>query len=228
MKPRVYIGFDSREEICYDVLKYSLEKNASRPIDIFPLKLGELGQTIGFKRAHDPLQSTEFTYTRFLVPSLCDFKGEAIFMDCDMLCLGDICEIFDLDMERYWLRVVKHDHRPTNTIKMDGKVQTSYPRKNWSSFMLLNCEKLTAWTKDAVETQSGKWLHRFEPVPDECIGDIPRTWNVLDRYDADTNLIHYTEGGPWFENYKDHPYGDLWLQYKKEFMQSRKAAPTVL
>ncbi len=223
MNPRIFIGFDSREEICYDVLKYSLEKNSPAPLDIMPLKIRDLAREIAFNRSQDPLQSTEFTYTRFLVPYLCGYKGVVLFMDCDMLCFADIQEIFDLDMSGYWLRVVKHDHRPMSTIKMDGKVQTSYPRKNWSSFMLLNCEKLTMWTKEAVETQTGKWLHRFEPIPDERIGDIPKTWNVLDRYDAATKLIHYTEGGPWFENYKDHPYGDAWLRYRDEYLTSSSA-----
>ena len=141
-------------------------------------------------------------------------------MDCDMLCLGDLNEVFELDLKPYALIVVKHDHRPSTTVKMDGKVQTSYPRKNWSSFMLLDCEKLTMWTQEAVETMPAKWLHRFEPIPDEQIGDIPNTWNVLDRFDDTTKLIHYTEGGPWFENYKDHPYGGPWLKYEKEFLNA--------
>ncbi len=220
MKNKVFVGYDSREDIAYQVLKYSIEKHAKKPMEIIPLKLSELAVKPGFRRTQDPLQSTEFTYTRFLTPLLCGYKGTAIFMDCDMLCLADLNEVFELDMKPYALRVVKHDQRPTNTIKMDGKVQTSYPRKNWSSFMLLNCEKLTVWSREAVETMPPKWLHRFEPIPDEQVGDIPNTWNVLDHYDAYTKLIHYTEGGPWFENYKDHPYGDKWLQYEKEFLDA--------
>jgi glycosyl transferase family 8 len=214
MSNRVFIGYDSREDIAYRVLRYSLEKHASAPLDIRPLILRELD----FPRKFDPLASTEFTYSRFLIPHLCDFKGRALFMDCDMVCVADIMEIFNLDLTEYWLRVVKHDHRPTTTIKMDGKAQTQYPRKNWSSFMLLNCEQLTCWTREAVLTQSGAWLHRFEPIPDEKIGDISFDWNVLDHYEPGSKLVHYTEGGPWFDNYKDHPFGDLWLRYEREFL----------
>jgi hypothetical protein len=105
---------------------------------------------------------------------------------------------------------------------MDGKIQTVYPRKNWSSFMLLHCEKLTCWSKENVERQPGKWLHRFEPIPDEFIGDIPRGWNVLDRYDENTKLIHYTEGGPWLKEYEDHPFGDIWFQQLEEYRQSEQ------
>jgi len=210
---RIFIGYDSREDVAYRVLRYSLERHSSEPLDIRPLVL----QDLDFPRPRDPLQSTDFTYSRFLVPSLCAFDGIALFMDCDMLALGDIAEVFRLDMQPYALRVVKHDYTPRSTSKMDGQVQTSFPRKNWSSFMLMNCARLGAWTREAVLTRPARWLHRFEPIPDEQIGDIPPGWNVLDRYDEHTRLIHYTEGGPWFENYRDHPYGDVWLRAHAEY-----------
>jgi lipopolysaccharide biosynthesis glycosyltransferase len=216
---RIFIGFDKRMPIASDVLAYSLRKHSSVPLDIRFLKLDELD----LKRTHDPLQSTEFTYTRFLVPHLCGFKGTALFMDNDMLAFGDIAAVFKLDMSDYWLRCVKHEQKVASGIKMDGRVQTSYPRKNWSSFMLLNCEKMTAWTKEAVETKPASWLHRFEPVPDDKIGDIPPVWNTLDWYDDKTQLIHYTEGGPWFERCKDHAYGKPWFQYRDEFLAQSQA-----
>ena len=169
MALRIFIGWDSREPECADVLRYSLEKHSSIPLDIRYLKLPELD----FDRPWDPLQSTEFTYTRFLVPSLCDYQGKAVFMDCDMLCLGDIRELDELPMEDLALRVVKHDHRPTEKTKMDGKVQTVYPRKNWSSLMLMNCAELGLWRKRVVEMASGAYLHRFQEIPDEKIGEIP-------------------------------------------------------
>lgn len=216
---RIFIGWDSREAECADILRDSLLKHSSIPLDIRYLKLGELD----FNRHRDPLQSTEFTYTRFLVPQLCNYQGKAVFMDCDMLCLGDIKELDDLDMTNYALRVVKHDYQPSNAVKMDGCVQTVYPRKNWSSLMLMNCEKLHLWTKQVVETQTGAYLHRFQDIPDEQIGDIPNTWNTLDWMDQNTKLIHYTNGGPWFEKYKDHPYGAPWLAAQKEY-QAKKMA----
>ena len=217
---KVFIGWDSREAEVADVLAYSLRKHATIPLEINYLKARELD----FDRPLDPLQSTEFTYTRFLVPHLCGYQGKAVFMDCDMLCLGDIKQLDDLPMDQYALRVVKHDHRPTNTVKMDGKPQTTYPRKNWSSLMLMNCAKLNLWTKQIVETESGAFLHRFQGVPDEQIGEIPNTWNTLDWMDDRTQLIHYTEGGPWFEAYRNHPYGQVWLDSLDEYRRSLKKA----
>lgn len=214
---RVFIGWDSRMAEVSDVLAYSLKKHSKRPLEINHLKLPELG----LNRVFDPLASTEFTYSRFLVPFLCGYEGKALFMDNDMLAFSDIHEILDLDMEPYAIRVVKHDYKPKSSIKMDSKVQTSYPRKNWSSFIMMDCAKLRCWTKEAVETRTGAWLHRFEPIPDALIGDIPPTWNVLDEIKPDTKLVHYTEGGPWFEEKKDHPFGKIWFEYRDEMRAAK-------
>ncbi len=218
---RIFIGWDSRFPEPADVLAYSLVKHSSIPLQIHYLKLDELK----LSRQHDPLASTEFTYSRFLVPHLCNFRGTALFLDNDMLCLGDVSEIAALDMQAYALRVVQHDYQPTNAIKMYGCPQTSYPRKNWSSMMLMNCSKLRIWSKQTVETQTGAYLHRFQDIPDEQICELPKTWNTLDWMDGTTKLVHYTNGGPWFEQYRDHPHADVWFQARAEMVAARKRVP---
>lgn len=220
----IYIGYEPKQHIAYEILKFSLRNNSSTPLDIRPLHLDSIKRKINFSRPLDPLQSTEFTYTRFLVPYLCGFKGRALYMDCDMVCLGNIAEVYELDLSAHWLRVVKQSQIVASHTKMDGKVQTSYPRKNWSSLMLLNCENLTCWTKEAVEERSGKWLHRFEPITDDRIGSIPPEWNVLDRYDNETRMIHYTEGGPWLAGFENHPYGDIWFKYLERYRERNGTA----
>jgi hypothetical protein len=221
---RIFIGWDSRFPEPADVLRYSLLKHSSIPLDIQYLKLDELK----LNRTHDPLASTEFTYSRFLVPYLCNFRGKALFLDNDMLSIGDIREIADLDMRPYALRVVQHDYQPANAIKMYGCPQTSYPRKNWSSMMLMDCAKLKLWSKDVVETQTGAYLHRFQDIPDAQIGELPKTWNTLDWMDSTTKLIHYTNGGPWFEQYRNHAHAEIWFQYRTEMVAARKKAPIPL
>lgn len=218
---RIFIGWDSRFPEPADVLRYSLHKYSSIPLDVRYLKLPELG----LNRAHDPLASTEFTYSRFLVPHLCNFQGLALFLDNDMLCLGDVREIAELDMQPYALRVVQHDYNPSNTVKMYGCPQTSYPRKNWSSMMLMNCGKLRVWSKEVVETQTGAYLHRFQDIPDAQIGELPKTWNTLDWMDATTKLIHYTNGGPWFEQYRDHVHADVWYAHRDEMYRAAALPP---
>lgn len=217
---RIFIGWDSRFPEPADVLRYSLLKHSTIPLDIRYLKLDELK----LKRQRDPLASTEFTYSRFLVPHLCGFEGKAIFMDNDMLCFADVKQLDDLPMEDYALRVVKHDYRPTAAKKMYGCPQTSYPRKNWSSLMIMNCARLKLWSKQVVETQTGAYLHRFQDISDEAIGDIPAGWNELDRMDGQTKLIHYTGGGPWFDDYLDHPHAGIWFRYRDEMRRVRRAA----
>jgi hypothetical protein len=140
-----------------------------------------------------------------------------------MLCLGDIKELDDLDMAPFALRVVKHDYRPTATTKMDGRVQTVYPRKNWSSLMLMNCARLQLWTKKVVERETGAFLHRFQGIDDELIGDIPDTWNTLDCMDERTKLIHYTSGGPWFEECKDHPFAAVWFDWRDRYRAAQES-----
>jgi len=213
---RIFIGWDSRFPEPADVLRYSLMKHSSIPLDIRYLKLDELN----LHRDHDPLASTEFTYSRFLVPFLCNFDGKAIFMDNDMLCLGDVKALDRLDMEDYALRVVQHDYTPTNAVKMYGCPQTSYPRKNWSSLMIMDCAKLTHWSKQAVESKSGAYFHRFQDIPDALLGEIPPCWNMLDQMDKTTKLIHYTNGGPWFKEYRNHPHASAWLRMRDELRTS--------
>jgi hypothetical protein len=210
---RVFIGYDPSQHVSFEVLKYSIEKHASEPVDVRAIDATKIPE---FSRAQDPLQSTPFTYTRFLVPWLCDYQGTALFMDSDMLALGDVSELFHLDMEGLALRVRQHEYNPTATTKMGGKVQTTYPRKNWSSLMLMNNPLLHAWTMEAVSTQSGAWLHRFEPIPDEQVGDLSEEWNVLDHMTGPTKLLHYTSGGPWLPGCEDADHADLWHSYREE------------
>ncbi len=142
-------------------------------------------------------------------------------MDNDMLALSDITELFDMDMSDYALRVVKHDHVPTTVLKLDGKPQTQYPRKNWSSLMVMRPDRLKCWTKKAVETQSGKWLHQFVPINDSLIGNLPITYNVLDEIKPDTKLIHYTEGLPAFPGYENHQFGKVWFDARDEYANAK-------
>ncbi len=137
-----------------------------------------------------------------------------------MVCLGDVCPLFDgvLPVFGKALHVVKHEHTVVDgSTKMYGATQTAYPRKNWSSFMLMNCSKLKCWTKELVETASGARLHRFEDVPDHMIGSLPKRWNSLDGMDVNTQFIHWTSGGPWYEEYANCPHADVWYEARAAY-----------
>lgn len=214
----IYVGFDPREAIAYDVCRHSIRARTSMPVDVIPLVQAELRERKLYWRTGDPLASTEFTYTRFLVPSLAGYAGWALYCDSDFLWLDDIRKLIGLADERYAVMCVHHDHRPTEAMKMDGRIQTLYPRKNWSSLILYNCghPANAALTPELVNRETGSFLHRFSWLKDEEIGAIPETWNWLEGWSppptGHPSVVHYTRGGPWFEKWKDVEYGDLWLR----------------
>lgn len=168
-------------------------------------------------RNNDNLSSTEFTFTRFLIPELMNYEGWALFIDCDTILTTDIKELFDQTNDEYAIMCVKHDYTPELKMKMDGMMQTSYPRKNWSSVMLINCshpsnKKLTSKLVNDQKT-SGKYLHRFGWLDDNEIGSLDHTWNYLVEVYDDIEipkLVHYTNGGPWFEKYRFCKLSGLW------------------
>lgn len=221
---RVFIGYDPREAVAYHVLSHSIHARAGRPVSIAPLALSELGELMW--RERDPLQSTDFSFSRFLVPHLCDYQGWALFMDCDMLVLEDMAKLWDLRDDAYAVMCVKHDHVPAEDTKFLGAVQTKYEKKNWSSVMLFNCAKCTALTPEYVNTASGLELHRFHWLgDDDLIGEIPHKWNHLVDYDPAVPAeqlanLHYTIGGPYFDDFKDCGYAGEWFRERDAMMHA--------
>ena len=220
---RVFIGYDSREDVAYQVCRESLARNSSILLDIKPIKQTEMREKNLYWREKDALSSTEFSFTRFLVPYLAGYDGWAVFMDCDFLWRGDIAEIQNYMNPYCAAYVVKHNYEPKETTKMDGQVQTQYPRKNWSSFVLWNCRHpdLKMLTPNLVNDASGLYLHRFKFIHDTNIGELPIKFNYLEGWytkDDEPNPlgVHFTRGGPWFKDYVDVEYGDEWVSvYKK-------------
>ena len=212
---RIFIGFDPQETIAFHVMSQSIHARASEPVSITPLMLSQLDGLMWRERT--PLQSTEFSFSRFLVPHLCNYQGWAIFMDCDMLILDDIANLWKLRSDAFSVQVVKHDHQPKETVKFLGQKQTKYEKKNWSSVMLFNNAKCRALTPDYVNSATGLELHRFKWLDsDNLIGDIPHRWNRLVGYDEtlptdQVSNLHYTIGGPYFDDYQDTDYADEWF-----------------
>ncbi len=203
----IFIGYDHRERAATNVLIDSLYQKSSVPLSITPLVTAQLISQGLYFRKRDPKQSTDFSFTRFLVPYLMDYKGWAIFMDCDMLCFSDIKQLWDKKDNQYSVMCVKHNHVPSDPVKFQGELQSKYPKKNWSSMMLINCEKCKSLTLDYVNEASGLELHRFKWLDgDHEIGSISSDWNFLIGVNNKENinqneklsLIHWTLGGPWF------------------------------
>ncbi len=214
---RIFIGWDSREPIAYEVAKATALKNSSIPLDIQPIKLDDLVAKGLYSRDIDPLASTEFTYSRFFTPHLAGYEGWALFCDCDFLFFGDLAGLRNYQDPSKAVLCAKHDYQPKDGVKMDGKVQTSYPRKNWSSFMFFNCAHPSTrqLTPELINSQTGAYLHRMQWAADDEIGDLPIEWNWLEGWNEKPakglpNAVHFTSGGPWFKDWQDVDYGDEW------------------
>jgi len=219
---RIFIGYDPREPAAYHVLCHSILVRASIPVAFAPLALGGLREHLW--RPRHPLQSTDFSFSRFLVPHLCGFEGWALFMDCDMLVLRDIAELWEMRDAEMAVQVVKHCHAPRKARKFLGAEQTRYPMKNWSSLMMFNNSRCTRLSPGYVNDASGLDLHQFRWLegPHE-IGGIPAAWNHLVDYAPPRPVeeianLHYTNGGPYFEDYASCGHADLWFAERNRML----------
>jgi len=263
----IYIGYDPREQRAVEVLIDSIERHASRPVNVVTINQVALRRIGLYRRAPHvdstcwaanpssdmkdafdgrPL-STEFSFSRFLVPFLNQLEGFAMFMDCDMYFRADPCRVFDeyADLNGPAIRCVHHryEHGGHLQTKLYGCPQTSYSRKNWSSVVLWNCGHPAHknFTVDDVNTKEGTWLHNFSWLPDDQIGELPEQWNWLDGH-SDPEIepinVHFTSGGPWFSKEaglgfdcwkplrpgKDEQYAREWLELAKNLESAKKVA----
>jgi len=215
----IYIGWDSREVEAFDVCRASLGND----YNVTPLKVRDLESKGIYYRDKDPKSSTEFAFTRFLAPHLNNYSGWALFCDCDFLWLEPAKNLLRSIDDSKAVLVVKHNYIPPNDFKMDGQVQYRYPRKNWSSLVLWNCSHPANKKLDVnlVNTESGMYLHRFSWLEDSLIGELSLEWNWLVGWhkspeDGIPKALHFTEGGPWLDNYRDCEYSDVWREYKEK------------
>ena len=208
MQPiRIFIGYDPNETVAYHVLAHSIMRRSSVPVSITPLMLKQLPMT----RPRDVHQSTEFSFSRFLVPYLCDYKGKAIFMDCDLLFRMDIANLWKQTSDKEAaVSVVKHNYTPKSEKFLNQK-NYGYAKKNWSSLMLFNNEKCTSLTFDVVNKETGMYLHQFEWT--DNIGSMPESYNHLVgeyKQNPDAKIVHYTLGTPCFAKYAHCEFAQEW------------------
>lgn len=225
---RIFIGYDTKEPAAYHTLVHSILSRATCPVSITPLVQSSLRAQGLYTRERGVTESTEFSITRFLVPYLSDYTGYSVFMDCDMLCRVDIDELYAELIPDTAVQVCQHDYTPKAAVKMQGQIQTAYPRKNWSSFMVFDNALCQALTPAYVNQASGLELHRFKWLQghytgrseQDLIGALPLEWNwlvgeyggpnVWHAVDA-PKILHWTLGGPWFPEYQDADYAQEWI-----------------
>ncbi|WP_426955938.1 hypothetical protein [Muricoccus radiodurans] len=221
----VYVGWDSREDIAFRVCKHSIVRHARSPVEVFPLKQPSLRE-LGLYRRRRDAASTEFSLTRFLTPYLAATDDWCVFVDCDFLFTADVAALTQTLDRSKAVYVVQHDYVPRYAEKMDGQTQTTYPRKNWSSFIVFNGAHpaVQSLTPQAINTMSPAELHRFTWAADADIGALDLGWNFLEgeyeRPAKPPQAIHYTNGGPWFDQWQNVDFGDLWRAERELYLRS--------
>lgn len=205
MKPlRIFIGYDPRQPIAFNVLAHSISERASGPVSITKLRLNQL--------PIDRKGLTEFTFTRYLVPHLCEYEGSAIFMDADMLCLADVYEL----------------HEEARSKLSSVCVVKNKLRFEWPSLMHFNnalCRSLTPERIETTQPQALDWVSSLSGV-----GELSPEWNHLVGYDAprpDAKIVHFTQGIPCFPETRQSEYAKEW---QKEYtsMNSTVSWPEIM
>ena len=213
---RIFIGHDSRFPQATKVCRKSMQ-NYNDNLDITFLEKEHLKKYNFYGREDIPGESTEFSFTRFYVPMVCNYDGIAMFCDNDFLWKCDPTEMVKYLGDKA-IAVVKHEDMDIKQTKMDGINNKSYPRKNWSSLIIYNCSKLKHLTKAYLDSSQASDLHELRWVDDDEIAEIPRSYNHLVGYYKKHNRIkalHYTLGGPWFDDYKNGELSEEWWKVYK-------------
>lgn len=209
--PRIFTGWDVREARGWHAFAESVMEHCKQPVALIPLLID--AQRDG---------TNAFTYSRFLVPHICDYSGYAIFVDgADMIVNDDLANLWEYRSGWHAVQVVKHDYKTQHSRKYVGTemeaANADYPRKNWSSVILWDCGHYMnrCLTPEYVEKQSGAFLHRFGWLPDDRIGDLPAEWNWLaDEYGVNTaaRILHWTAGIPAIRAYAQSPHAQAWFR----------------
>lgn len=227
---KIFVGYDVKDDKAYQVLCQSIYAHTKDPVEIIPIKDHELRWKKLFWRSYRVNEdgqmwddrdgkpfSTMFSFTRFCVPMMNDFRDEwVIFMDADMMVRDDIGELFDAADRSKAVNVVQHRHEPNEKTKMGGLVQTLYERKNWSSLMVMNTARCKGLDPYTVNNMPGAYLHGMKWTPDDQIGSLPESWNWLEGWSSPTispRNVHFTRGTPDMPGCENVLYADEWNAY---------------
>ena len=191
---RIFIGYDERQAVSYTTLQHSILETASGPVSITPLILSTLPIT---RRGLTP-----FTFSRFLVPWLCNYQGHALFLDADMFLVSDIYEMTQYFKDEHAISVVR-----------------SIAQFEQSSVMLFNNAHLKnrQLTPEFVQNTDGN-LHGLCWLEEADIGEMDGKWNQLVGYQecrGTSGNIHFTMGVPAFPETSTSEFGQIWTDCAK-------------
>jgi hypothetical protein len=233
----IYVGYDSThnglEKVCIESIYESIDSGLGSGYFVNPtrftpeIKLLDISKLPDYNREYAN-QSTEFTYSRFLIPHLENYEGFSIFVDDDFIFKKNLLPMFYYLNPDDAVACIQYPQYKHDNVKFDGEVNIDYPKKLWSSMMIFNnghedCKKLTP---EVVNTWTGKQLHQFEWT--DKISKIPEKYIFVEGYDNPKekwryNGVHYTRGGPWIDGMDISGINNLEVYEKyKNLLQNKK------
>ena len=233
---KVFAGYDPRVPQGFEVFRHSVERHASGPVAVIPLDQDKLRVQGVCTRPQDERASTPFSLTRFLIPSLCGFRGAAVFCDgSDMLMTRDVYELVGQTSLSCPVWCVQHDYHPRQAPKFFDQAQHDYPRKNWSSVMVFHCGECTNLNQGAANTLEPSSLHQLLWARQDRIGSLPLEWNWLagedeyrwDNFERPPALIHYTLGLPVVPGAIKTEFDNLWFSERQHLLDSIMVDPNL-
>jgi len=226
---RVFIGYDYREQVAFEVAAKTAQRFGCEVIPLYEGRMrlsGMLTRPLDrrgqrYDMNSDAPQATDFAIARFGVPMLAH-AGVVLFADCDVVFMEDPHQLLDLIDLSKAVSVVKHAiPKALPTLKMDGQVQSWYPRKLWSSITVWNCDhpanaRLNLTT---LNQWPGRDLHAFKWLDDDDIGELSPEWNWLcglQPKPEHPKIAHFTLGTPDMPGHEDDPYAEIWLEARQQ------------
>lgn len=198
---RIYVAATEEQMLSVKVLEYSIRKHASLSVEVVPMQRCQREIPMPRDPANRP--RTPFSFQRFLIPELAGYAGRGIYLDSDMLVMGDIAELWKASMGEAEL---------LSATPRDGDI-----RRPQFSVMVLDCGALR-WNVDEIVQSLDEGRYSYEDlmqgmVVAKYLAAIPHTWNSLERYvPGETKLVHFTDmhTQPWIHAL--HPLGDVWVR----------------
>jgi len=207
----VFVGSDRSQLLAVAVLEHSIRRHTPAQVRVCPLIDLDIPEPKDLRQG----SRTNFSFARFAIPELKDYRGRGLYLDADMLVFRDIQELWNLPFGDAKINI--QEDLPEHVIAQ-SKAGAPAARKKQTSVMMIDCEKARWDVEEIVSGLDGRYTYEelmYEmcilPESEVCYG-VPFTWNSLEHYDQHTRLIHYTDMNtqPWVS--ADNPFGHLWIK----------------
>jgi lipopolysaccharide biosynthesis glycosyltransferase len=211
---RIVIGTEANQYIPQKVLEYSIRSHTSENLDIRSLQQNQ--KRVG---------GTKFGFVRFHVPSIFNYEGKAIYLDADQIVLANLQELVDALDDRYSLALV------SDLIGNFG--DKPVPKRNETSVMVLNCNKLKSWNPDIlfknvvandaileagqIHYRDFMWLKWMDEREIQMLDSV---WNHFNILRQDSKLVHFSHvaSQPWKN--PQHLLTDFWSEWLVKTLNS--------